>query len=123
MNLVNVLNYCTDIINAGGGTDAGIPTAIGGLIHLGFMIIQVVVPILLILWGMMDFMKGVMSSDEDKIKAGQKKFIQRLIAAVICFLVVTIVQLVINVVGSVTNDNNVNSVWSCASDLINGKEG
>ncbi len=122
MNLVNVLNYCGNIINAGGGTEAGIPSAIGNIVHLGFIIIQVVVPILLIVWGMLDFAKGVMASDEDKIKAGQKKFIQRLIAAVICFLVVTIVQLVINVVGSVTSDNNTGSAWNCAKCLINGKE-
>ena len=122
MNLVNVLNYCGNIINAGGGTEAGIPSAIGNIVHLGFIIIQVVVPILLIVWGMLDFAKGVMASDEDKIKAGQKKFIQRLIAAVICFLVVTIVQLVINVVGSVTSDNNTGSAWNCAKGLINGKE-
>ncbi len=121
MNLVNVLNYCTSVINAGGGAEAGVPTAIGNLVHLGFIIIQVVVPILLIIWGMLDFAKGVMASDEDKIKAGQKKFIQRVIAAVICFLVVTIVQLVINVVGSVTSDNSTGSAWTCAKELITGK--
>ena len=120
MNLVNVLNYCPDVINAGGGAEAGIPEAIGNLVHLGFMIIQVVVPILLIIWGMMDFMKGLTKSDEDEIKKGQKQFIQRLIAAIICFLVVTVVQLVINVVGSVTNDETTNTVWTCAKDLING---
>lgn len=120
MNLVNVLNYCPDVINAGGGVEAGIPDAIGNLVHLGFMIIQVVVPILLIIWGMMDFMKGLTKSDEDEIKKGQKQFIQRLIAAIICFLVVTVVQLVINVVGSVTNDETTKTVWTCAEDLING---
>ena len=114
MNLVNVL-YCEGVVNG------GIPTAIGNLIHSGIVIIQIVVPILLIIWGMLDFAKGVMGSDEDKIKAGQKKFIQRLIAAVIVFLIVTIVQLVIGMVGSLDGDgNNSQTAWSCAKELITG---
>ena len=113
MNLVNVLAGdipCGDIM---------VPGAISQLIRSGIFIIQVVVPILLILWGMLDFAKGVMGSDEDKIKEGQKKFIQRLIAAVIVFLVVVIVQLVITTVGSVAGDDAGNA-WSCASRLISG---
>lgn len=128
MNLVNTLNYCTSLINAGGGgAEAGIPEAIGNVVHMIVVLIQVVVPILLILWGMLDFAKGIIGQDEDKIKAGQKKFIQRLIAAIIVFLIVTIVQLVINVVGNVTKDDSAGetpgNVWSCAKELINGKHG
>lgn len=122
LDMVSTLNYCASLIKAGGGATAGIPSAVGNLVHLFFILIQVVGPILLVLWGAMDFVKGIVGQDEDKIKAGQKKFIQRVIAAVIMFLIVTIVQLVINVVGSVTKDSNVSSVWKCASDLINGKE-
>lgn len=116
MDLVNVLDYCSNLVKG------GIPDAIGNVVHLFFIIIQIVAPILLVLWGAMDFVKGVVGQDEDKIKAGQKKFIQRLIAAVIVFLIVTIVQLVINVVGSVGGEgNDSNDVWECAKDLINGK--
>jgi len=111
MDLVNVLITCGNI---------EVPDAIASLVHTGIFIIQVVVPILLILWGMLDFAKGVMGSDEDKIKAGQKKFIQRLIAAIIVFLVVVIVQLVVTAVGGL-GDNDANSAWSCASQIINYK--
>ena len=105
MNLVNTLNYCTDLL---GGE--GIPTSIG-------LIIQVVVPILLIIWGMLDFAKGIIGQDEDKIKAGQKKFIQRIIAAVIVFLIVVVVRLVITTVGTL-GDNQGESAWHCADELI-----
>ena len=44
MNLVNVLDYCTEVI------DGGIPTGIGNVVHLIVVAIQVVVPILLIIW-------------------------------------------------------------------------
>ena len=122
MGFINVLEFCS-----GEALGAGIPDAIGNLVHAGFMIIQIVVPILLILWGMLDFAKGIMQQDEKEIKAGQKKFIQRLIAAVAVFLVVTIVNLVINVVAGLGDNNNTNKnttdAWKCAQELINGKPG
>ncbi len=114
MNLVNVLAAAD--VTCG---DLTIPGAVAGLIHTAILIIQVVVPILLILWGMLDFAKGVMGSDEDKIKEGQKKFIQRLIAAIIVFLVVTVVQLVISAVGTL-GGNDADDAWSCAKQLISG---
>lgn len=117
MDLFSTLNYCENVISG------GIPTAVGNLVRYGVLIIQIVVPVLLIIWGMLDFAKGIMGSDEDKIKAGQKKFIQRLIAAAIVFLIVTIVQLVIGVVGGLEGEgNNSQTAWSCAKELINGKK-
>lgn len=117
MNLINTLDYCAELLNGN-----GIPDGIGNLIHLVVVAFQVVVPILLIIWGMLDFAKAVIGQDEDKIKAGQKTFIRRLIAAVIVFLVVTIVQLVINLAGSIGGEgNDAQSAWSCAKSLINGK--
>lgn len=122
MNLVNVLNYCTGLFEAGEGAEAGIPNAFGNIVHLIVVAIQVVVPILLIIWGMLDFAKAIIGQDEDKIKAGQKTFIKRLIAAVIVFLIVTIVQLAINLAASVAGtENNAGSVWTCAKELISGE--
>ena len=101
MNLVNVLaNYCTGVI------EGGIPEGIGNVVHLIVIAIQVVVPILLIIWGMIDFAKAIIGQDEDKIKAGQKTFIKRLIAALVVFLIVTIVQLAINLAASVGGTGN-----------------
>ena len=117
MNLFNTLDYCTEFI-AG-----GIPTGIGNVVHLVVVAIQVVVPILLIIWGMIDFAKAIIGQDEDKIKAGQKLFIKRLIAAVVVFLIVTIVQLAIRLAATVGGEeNNANSAWDCAQSLISGQE-
>ena len=115
MNLVNVLEFCENEL----GT--GIPEAVGNLVHIAVLIIQVVVPVILILWGMLDFAKGVMGQDEDKIKSGQKKFIQRLIAAIFVFLIVVIVRLVITAVGNL-GDNDAGTAWKCADELISGKK-
>lgn len=123
MNLVNMLvneaDYCVNFA----GMDGGIPAGIGNVVHLIVVAIQVVVPILLIIWGMIDFAKAIVGQDEEKIKAGQKTFIKRLIAAVVVFLIVTIVQLAINLAASIGGQgNDAQSAWECASELINGKE-
>lgn len=124
LNLINVLNYCTELFPAGEGGDAGIPEGIGNVIHLIVVAIQVVVPILLIIWGMIDFAKAIIGQDEDKIKAGQKTFIKRLIAAVVVFLIVTIVQLAINLAASIGGEgNDSGTAWGCAKELINGEPG
>ncbi len=115
MNLVNTLEYCVGVLGN------GIPEGIGNVVHLIVVAIQVVVPILLIIWGMIDFAKAIMGQDEDKIKAGQRTFIKRLIAAIVVFLVVTIVQLAVRLAQSVGGEgNDAENAWTCASELING---
>ena len=50
-------------------------------------IIFIVVPILLVVLGSMDLLKGVFAQKEDEIKKGQQTFIKRLIAGVLVFFV------------------------------------
>ena len=70
---------------------------------------------------MIDFAKAIIGQDEDKIKAGQKLFIKRLIAAVVVFLIVTIVQLAINLAASIGGEGNSSgTAWDCAHQLITG---
>ncbi len=68
-----------------------------GIVYLGIMI---VVPIVLIFVGMLDFTKAVSEKDEKSIKEAQKKLIQRAIAAVLVFLVTFVVGLLMRVVGN-----------------------
>ena len=116
--MIDAFNVLAADVTCNGVT---IPGSVVGLIRTAIFIIQVVVPILLILWGMLDFAKGIIGQDEDKIKAGQKKFIQRLIAAIIVFLIVTVVQLVITAVGNLQGTGNqATSAWTCAKNIISG---
>lgn len=116
MNVVNVVNFLASDVSCG---EVTIPGGVHGIIHLIVLMIQVIVPILLIIWGMFDFAKSVIGGDEDKIKAGQKVFIQRLIAAVIVFLIVTVVQLIIQAVANIGGTgNDAGSAWNCADQLI-----
>ena len=61
--------------------------------------IKIVVPILLIVMGMIDLAKAVGQKDEGEIKKAQNLLIKRAIAAVIVFLVVTLVGVVFTILG------------------------
>ena len=88
-------------------------------------IIKIVVPILLIIWGMLDFAKSIIAKKEDEIKEHRKAFISRLISAILVFLVIWIVQLVVSLVSGVEKQSNVEGqtvgdVWTCSKKFING---
>ena len=63
-------------------------------------LIQIGIPILLILLGMLDLGKAVVASKEDEIKAAQKLLIKRAIYAIAIFFVVLIVQTVFGLLSS-----------------------
>jgi len=78
-------------------------------------IIKIAVPVLLIIFGMLDLGKAVIAAKEDEIKKGQQTFIKRAVAAVIVFFVIQIVQLL---VGFISNgDTNVTQCFNC---FVNG---
>lgn len=121
MELLNpdLFNVLTSNIST---TCSSIPPGVKNLTSLIVLGIQVVVPILLIIWGMLDFTKAVIGQNEDKIKDAQKVFIKRLIAAAVVFLTVTIVKLLLNLVGTLSADNtqDTQSLWSCINEFIGG---
>lgn len=68
------------------------------LIKNGVMpIFQIGIPILLIVFGSIDLGKAVMSSDDKEIKGATSKLIKRAIAAVVVFFIPFIVNLVMNI--------------------------
>ncbi|MCI6265395.1 MAG: hypothetical protein MR598_00945 [Erysipelotrichaceae bacterium] len=63
-------------------------------------LIQWGIPMVLILFGMIDLGKAVMAGKEDEMKKAQSTLIKRVIYAVAVFLVVTIVTFAMGLVGS-----------------------
>ena len=80
-------------------------------------LIQIVVPVLLIVFGMLDLAKAVIASKEDEIKKAQMTFVKRLIAAVIVFFIIYLVQLVVRFVAG----SNQDTIMGCFNCFINGK--
>ena len=79
------------------------------------LLIKIAVPILLIIFGMLDLGKAVVASKEDEIKKGQQLFIKRAISAVIVFFVIQVVQIIVRFVSG--NDATVANCFNC---FING---
>ena len=94
--------------------DARIPEIVSTII----VVIKIVVPILLVILGMIDLVKGLVASKEDEIKKGQGIFIKRLIAGALVFFVVTIVQLVISF--AVGDEDEESDMMTCVQCFING---
>lgn len=109
-----MLNLLADYTCGGSGLvfDGNLPKITSTIV----LVIEIVVPIILVIFGMLDLGKAVIAQKEDDIKKGQQTFIKRLIAAIIVFLVVFVVKLVI---GLVVSDNK-NSITGCMNCFLNG---
>lgn len=99
---------CVDIV----AIDAKIPNAI----HIIILVLQIVIPVLLVLFGTIDFLRAVTASKDDEIKKGQKTFVSRLIAAVIVFFIVAFVRLIIDFAAG----DEAADIIKCADCFING---
>ena len=100
-----------------GSASLNMPGMLPYIISTIVLIIEIVVPVLLIVFGMIDLGKAVIAQKEDEIKKGQSTFFKRLIAAILVFFVIFIVKLVI---GFVSNDNT--TLSNCINCFINGTE-
>ena len=104
-----------------------VPNELFNLVHTIINVIKIAVPILLIIFGIIDFAKSVIAKSEDDVKKYRKNFVSRLISAIVVFLLIFIVQLAVNMIASVeetTNENGqtISDIWSCSKKFINGVE-
>lgn len=79
-------------------------------------IIKIVIPIIIIILAMLDLGKAVMAGEEKEIKEAQKMLLKRLIYGVLIFFVVTIVQVVFNLIGRNVTDDDAQICWTCATN-------
>ena len=102
-------------VSCGGSTaiPAALPTFIRNIVN----IIKIGVPIILIIMGMLDFGRAMMSNGEKEMKESQNRFVKRLIGAVAVFLVVAITQLIFNLIGT----DSTNEMAACINCFLNNK--
>lgn len=98
-----------------GGTNLVFSGSFPYIVSTVVTIIKIAVPILLIIFGMLDLGKAVVASKEDEIKKGQQLFIKRAISAIVVFFVIQIVQIIVRFVSG--NDATVANCFNC---FING---
>ena len=122
MSLFNVLDACTKKTAACATVigQEGIPGDLVNIVHYIYIAIQVVVPVLLIIFGMVQLGMALTSQKEDEIKKAQSGFFKKLIVAAIVFLVFSIVRFVFYFANSDTNNK---TIWGCVNSLLNGECG
>ena len=106
--MIQVLGVCAGVLG-----ETGLPDKLAYMLQLIVLAIQIVVPFLLIVWGMLDLGKAVIAQKEDEIKKGQQLFMKRVIAAVIVFFVVTITTLLVNLVADESE-----TITGCIDDIL-----
>lgn len=74
------------------------------IIKIVITIIKIAVPIILIIFGMITYVRAITDADDTRINKANKTIINMLIAAAAIFLIPTLVGLVFDVVGSDKND-------------------
>ena len=102
-----------------------IPNIIPNITSLVVDIIKMVVPFMLIVMGMLDLGKAVIASKEDEIKKAQSLFIKRIIAAVLVFFIVAIVQLVFGILADADgSDGSIDKegINECLNLFLNGAD-
>ena len=117
--------FILEMVSCGtlGNFDAMLPAFTNMIVNA----FKVVIPILLIIFGMIDLGKAVMSNDEKEMKGAQTKFIKRCIYAIIIFFIVAIVQLVFGMLDNANRESEdyqeEASGTSCISCFINNSCG
>lgn len=110
--------YYDDLVSCGDGLLTDIPRLLPRIIHLIYLVIQILVPILLALFGSIDFVKAVIAQKDDDIKRGQQTFVKRLIYGLIVFFIFMFVSFFVSAVG----DDNKSRILNCVSCIINNDD-
>lgn len=103
---------------------AEIPCPVFEIAHVIKNIIEIVVPVILIILGMIDFAKATMGHDEGEISKAKDAFIKRLLAAFSVFFVVFVLQLVFNIIADSADrggeGQDGRSIWTCVDRIFKG---
>ena len=82
------------------------------------LLLQIAVPVILVIFGSLDLVKGVIAQKEDEIASGRKTFFKRLLSAVFVFFVIAAVKLVV----SFGAKDRYETVFNCADCFISGPD-
>ncbi|MBD8921903.1 hypothetical protein EGR52_02520 [bacterium] len=85
-------------------------------IGYGLFALKIVIPLIVIILGIMDFAKAVVRSDDNANRNASITLIQRFILAVCIFFVPTIVHIVIGLVSDLTKTKD--SIEACETCLL-----
>ncbi len=114
MNLINLL----DVTCGSGDGAVSIPGDLANIIHVIYNAIRIGVPIILIVVGMVGMGKAIAQQKEDEIKKAQSTLVKQAIAAVIVFLMLSLVSLIVGVVAPDMKSGDSGNMWNCIETIL-----
>lgn len=97
--------YYNSTIQLGFDCQDGDIRDIVSIIYKAYNLMKFIVPVILVIMGIIDLGKAVISQKEDEIEKNKKKLLSRLILAVLFFLVLSIFELIANILASADVEN------------------
>lgn len=94
-----------------------IPIETAKIMHNAYILLKLGAPLILVIMGVLDFGRAVIGSSDDEIKKKEKRFIKRIISAVLVFLSLSIVEFVF----SLLSNAGFADVTVCIDAILNGK--
>ncbi len=109
-------NYDDSKLLSCGGKLSDIPSALPKVTSTLYTVIQIVVPILLVIFGMIDLVKGVIAQKDEEIKNGQRLLLKKIIVAIAIFFMFVIVKFIISIAADSSS-----GIIECAECFIENK--
>lgn len=109
----------SDYVSCGTGMIKNIPAVLPKMTSGIYNVLMVAVPVILVIFGVIDLVKGISSQKEDEIKKGREAFMKRTIIGVITFLIVMLTKVFINILASSNFDRI--RIIGCIDCVISNK--
>ena len=98
------------------------PAAVADITSFIYGFLRICGPVLLIILGGIDLGKAIVATDESGIKKAKKKLINKFVSAASIFLVLSIIQMIVNITGGENYGNLDSSNKNCLYYLLYGYE-
>lgn len=92
-----------------------LPSIIVAILHEAYNIIRYLIPVGIVLFGTLDFLKAIMGKDEKDINS--KLFVKRLLYGLLAFFVFSLVKWVFTILGN-AGVGDASNAFKCASDIL-----
>ncbi len=96
------------------GSIIDIPVKAANILNTIYIFIKIATPIILIFIGMLDFGKAMVSNNEKEMREKQSKFVKRIIAAIMVFMMFVLIEFVLNV----TAGSDADATQNCINLII-----
>lgn len=96
----------------------GIPGELTNTVGAVYNVLLIAVPVMVVLFGTIDFVKAVISGKEDEIKKNTATFVKRLITGLLVFFVLAFAKFIIGVIKT----NNTSGVVDCLDSIFGNKQ-